>query len=302
MVSLESLVGNDALRARLRDAVASGRVSHAYILEGPEGVGKKSLALGFATALLCAEGTGIPCGHCSHCKRSAHPDLSVIEGEGKSGAVKVAAIRALRSDAYIRPNEAERKIYIIDHAETMRAEAQNALLKIFEEPPAYAVIILLTASISAILPTLRSRAVTLSVRPLSTEETVVALQKLTKKRGAELLEAAQRSGGRVSYALELLTDKRTKEASKLAEEFCAALSGELYTLLTFAPRISGNRDLFGMFLTQLYQQMASEASLTNLTAVHIMEKIIEIRQKLEENGNLSLLSHCFCIDCWEAAH
>ena len=302
MTSLESLVGNDALRARLRDAVAAGRVSHAYILEGPEGVGKRSLALGFASALLCSAGTGVPCGRCSHCKRSAHPDLSVIEGEGKSGAVKVAAIRALRADAYIRPNEAERKIYIIDHAETMRAEAQNALLKIFEEPPAYAVIILLTSSLPAILPTLRSRAVTLSVRPLTTEETFSALQRLTKKRGPELLEAAERSGGRISYALELLTDKRTKEAAVLAEEFRAALPGELYTLLTFAPRAAGNRDLFEAFLSQLYQQMAKEAGLTNLSAVHIMEKIVEIRQKLEENGNLSLLAHCFCLDCWEAAH
>ncbi len=302
MVSLESLVGNDALRARLRDAVAAGRVSHAYILEGPEGVGKRSLALGFASALLCAEGSGVPCGRCSHCRRSAHPDLSVIEGEGKSGAVKVAAIRALRADAYIRPNEAERKVYIIDHAETMRAEAQNALLKIFEEPPAYAVIILLTASLPAILPTLRSRAVTLSVRPLTVEETAAALQRLTKKRGPELLEAAEHSGGRISYALELLTDKRTKEAAKLAEEFRAALPGELYTLLTFAPRAAANRDLFEAFLSQLYQQMATEAGLTNLSAVHIMEKIIEIRQKLEGNGNLSLLAHCFCLDCWEAAH
>ena len=302
METLESLVGNDALRARLREAVATGRVSHAYILEGPEGVGKRSIALGFATALLCAEGTGVPCGHCSHCQKSAHPDLSIIEGEGKSGAVKIAAIRALRADAYIKPNEAERKVYFIDHAETMRSEAQNALLKIFEDPPPYAIIILSTSSIAAILPTLRSRAVTLSVRPLTVPETVAALGKLTKKKEDELRKAAECSGGRVSLALELLTDKRTKEAATLAEEFLSALSGELYRLLTFAPRAAGNREFFETFLAQLYQLLAGSAGLTNLAAVHIMEKIVEIRKQLEENGNLSLLAHCFCIDCWEAAH
>lgn len=302
MVNLETLKGNDALRKRLRETVAEGRVSHAYILEGPEGVGKMSIALGFASALLCTSGSGIPCGSCAHCLKTSHPDISIIEGEGKSGAVKISAIRALRSDAYIKPNEAERKVYIIDHAETMRAEAQNALLKIFEEPPSYAVILLLTSSLPAILPTLRSRAVTLSVRPLTVEETVGVLKKLSKKKEAELLAAAELSGGCVGHALALLSDKSAKEASTLADEFIGALSRELYHILTFAPRIGKSRELFTAFLARVYQLMAAQASLTNTAPLHIMEKISEIRTKLDGNVNLSLLAHCFCIDCWEATH
>lgn len=120
-------------------------------------MGEKDLATELAKTYLC-EGENIPCGHCIHCRKVAegiHPDIQFWGEDGES--LKVEAVRKLRSDAYVRPNEAERKIYVIEAAEKLNASGQNALLKLLEEGPAYAVFFFLVKNPEALLPTLRSR-------------------------------------------------------------------------------------------------------------------------------------------------
>ncbi len=165
---LEALAG-------VRRLGAAGRLSHAYLITGPQGSGKHEVALTLAQALLC-QGEDKPCGHCPHCKKvaaSIHPDLiSLIPAEGKRD-ILVDQIRQLRGDVYVRPNEASRKVYLIDPASAMNPSAQNALLKVLEEGPAYAAFLLLSDTAGALLPTIRSRCEQISLTP-SGESTLTA--------------------------------------------------------------------------------------------------------------------------------
>ena len=146
---------------------AAGRLSHAYLITGPAGSGKHELALALASALVC-RGEERPCGHCPHCKKVAagiHPDVVTVgPAEGKRD-ILVDQIRQIRADVYVRPNEAGRKVYLIDPASALNPSAQNALLKILEEGPAYAAFLLLAEAAGSLLPTIRSRCEQLSLTP-----------------------------------------------------------------------------------------------------------------------------------------
>ena len=142
-------------------------LSHAYIIAGGSQESRRQFAMRLASAYFC-EGESIPCGTCRHCVKVAkgiHPDLTLLTpGEDKREIVADQA-RALRSDAYIRPNEGERKVYIIDPAESMNPTAQNALLKVLEDGPAYTAFLLLADQPGQLLETIRSRCETLVLPP-----------------------------------------------------------------------------------------------------------------------------------------
>lgn len=153
-----------ALPPALAQRAREGRLAHAYILTGGAPDTLADCARAVAAACLCREETP-PCGGCKACRKvekDIHPDLITVRPEpGKE--LKVDQIRQLRADAYVRPNEAPRKVYLIAEAERMNASAQNAFLKVLEEGPAYAVFLLLTANDAALLPTIRSRCETVRV-------------------------------------------------------------------------------------------------------------------------------------------
>ncbi|HLW49293.1 MAG TPA: DNA polymerase III subunit delta' [bacterium] len=160
------LIGQRDARAVLQGALRSGCVSHAYLFVGPEGVGRRAAALAFAQALLCRRGGDDACGSCDACRKvaaGAHPDLRVIApgGRTESGAerraVGIEQVRDLKRDAAYPPYEARWKVFIVEDAEAMRAEAANSLLKVLEEPPSQSVIVLISESAAALLPTIVSR-------------------------------------------------------------------------------------------------------------------------------------------------
>jgi len=135
------------------------QLPHALVLIGEN---QRELAEYLACAYVC-EGENPPCGECIHCRKvkaKIHPDVITLGGDGES-LIKVEAVRALRADAYVRPNEAERKVYIIENAQTMNQNGQNALLKLVEEGPDYAAIFFLVQNPEQLLPTLRSRCETI---------------------------------------------------------------------------------------------------------------------------------------------
>ena len=170
----EDIPGNSEIKNHLKNAAKTGRVSHAYLIEGPSGMGKRQLADTFAAALECERGGPQPCMECRTCRRSAGgnlPDLISVTHE-KPQLIRVEDIRRqLVSDVLIRP-DSRYKVYIIDDAEKMNEAAQNALLKTIEEPPEYAVIILLAVNRSALLPTILSRCICLEMKPVSTAEII----------------------------------------------------------------------------------------------------------------------------------
>ena len=142
-------LGNDAVKARLSGAFASGRVAHSYLLCGPAGSGKHTLTRILSAAMQCEGRSGkIPCGVCSGCRKAlegVHPDIITVDDPDHK-AMTVDPIRAARSDMFIRPNEGKRKIYIIPRGQDMNESAQNALLKILEEPPDYGVFLILSTN------------------------------------------------------------------------------------------------------------------------------------------------------------
>ena len=163
--NLSVLTGNEAVGLQLS---SREELSHAYILSGPPGSGKHALSMLLAQAMVCTSQGPRPCLTCNACHKvqaGIHPDVvHTAPGEGKRDIV-VDQIRSLRSDAYIRPNEASRKVYIIDDAPSMNPSAQNALLKVLEEGPPYAAFLLLADNAGMLLPTIRSRCEILSLVP-----------------------------------------------------------------------------------------------------------------------------------------
>lgn len=140
---------------------SNNKLSHAYILSGSANSNKDELAHEIAAAVVCS-GSVKPCGMCSGCRKAMekiHPDISVIAREKDKSEIYVAQIRALKADAVVVPNEAEKKVYIIKEAETMNPPAQNALLKLLEEPPSHCCLILVTENSGALLQTVRSRCI-----------------------------------------------------------------------------------------------------------------------------------------------
>ena len=167
MASFKDVVGHKDIIKYIHNAVEENKVSHAYILNGERGSGKKMLANLFATTLLCEKGGPDPCNACHSCKQAEsgnHPDIIRVNHE-KPNTISVDDIRQqVNNDIQIKPYQGPYKIYIIAEADLMTVQAQNALLKTIEEPPEYAVIFLLTENAEVLLPTITSRCVMLKLR------------------------------------------------------------------------------------------------------------------------------------------
>lgn len=167
MSGFKDVVGHRDIIQYIQDAVEQGKVSHAYILNGQRGSGKKMLARLFAMTLQCESGKSEPCGECRSCKQANsgnHPDIITVRHE-KPASISVDDIRQqVNGDIMIKPYSSPYKVYIIPEADLLTVQAQNALLKTIEEPPEYAIIFLLTENVDSLLPTIRSRCVMLKLR------------------------------------------------------------------------------------------------------------------------------------------
>lgn len=168
MIGFKDILGHENIKQHLSAAVASGKPSHAYIFTGEEGSGRKTMADSFSAALCCTSDGDKPCGMCMSCMQADshnHPDIiRVTHEKSRIGVDDIR--RSVIDDIVIKPFSSPFKIYIIDEAERMTEQAQNALLKTLEEPPAYAVIILITTNTGSFLQTILSRCVTLQFKPL----------------------------------------------------------------------------------------------------------------------------------------
>ena len=210
-MGFEGLLGNEQLKENLRKGVGRGHISHFYLISGPAGSGKKTLARLLAAAALC-RGENKPCRVCPACRKmfgGGHPDCITVEDPDHK-AVAVDIVRNARADMYIQPNESDRKVYIFP--QELRTEGQNALLKILEEPPEYGVFILLTDNPEALLPTVRSRCTHLRLQPLPEAVLRKRLKEEFPQADEESLSAAHlRSGGYLGQAMTLLSNDATAD-------------------------------------------------------------------------------------------
>jgi len=263
----DGLVGNTELKKGLSAAFSRGKVSHSYLLTGPEGSGKHTLARILSAAMQCTGDGERPCGHCSACRKvldGQHPDVVTVDDEEHKN-LSVDLIREARADVFLRPNEGRRKIYLIPRAQDLGLPSQNALLKILEEPPDYAVFLLLTANVEKLLPTIRSRCVELRLLPVAEREAMAFLREKCPDRTDEALHSAYlRSAGFLGQALQHLDDGlMSPETAQFAEQYAARNTLGLLSVLV--PLEKSKRDqllpLFAQWKRLMADALAARAGL-----------------------------------------
>ena len=213
MYRFADIVGHEFAIESLKKAIDSGRVAHAYIFDGIEGVGRKLVAQTFAKTLQCQEGGNEPCNECISCRAfgdSNHPDVLYVKPE-KTQTLGVDDIREqINKEAKIKPYQYKYKIFIIDNADKMTVQAQNALLKTIEEPPSYAVFLLISNNIKNFLPTVISRCVIYKLKPAGNNDVKVFLENKGYDE-VDAIGASAPSGGSIGKALMLIEDESFKE-------------------------------------------------------------------------------------------
>uniref|UniRef100_A0A831TG48 DNA polymerase III subunit delta n=1 Tax=Thermorudis peleae TaxID=1382356 RepID=A0A831TG48_9BACT len=235
------VIGHDAAVAALDRAVRRGQVSHAYLISGPAGVGRRALALAFARALLCqAVPHRRPCGSCPSChrvERAMHPDLTVLslqavggEREVRPTRISIDAIRELRATLALRPLESDWRVVVIDDADWLSRDAADALLKTLEEPPPFAVLILIVEDIASVAETIRSRCQQIRLGPVPVATVRAALE----SRGVGAPQAAliaSLTRGRIGEAFRLAADpEELARHQELAEAGLQMLADPLVAL------------------------------------------------------------------------
>ena len=303
-----ALAGNSRLKELLSRRGEGRGLSHAYILSGPAGSGKRTLAQLLSAAILC-QSDRRPCLSCAACRKvmaNTHPDcITVSDPDHKTVAVKI--VREARSDMYVMPNEGSRKLYIFP--QELGLEGQNALLKVLEEPPEYGVFILLSDNPEKLLPTVRSRCTELRLQALPESVLRPALEQAFPQADAQSIAAAiRRSGGYLGQAKALLTDGSA--ASPQTELFAKSFSGRdtlgLLQLLTEMERWKRDQALpeWQAWLQLLESALADKtghqtaAPLARLlsgnrSAAELMQAINDLQKIIEyAQGNVSVAAIC----------
>ena len=307
-MGFDALLGNERLKDNLTSSLRRGHISHFYLISGPAGSGKHTLANLLAAAILCGKESA-PCGSCTPCRKvfdGNHPDfITVVDPEHKNIAVKI--VREIRDDMFIVPNEAEHKIYLF--AQDMGIEGQNALLKVLEEPPKYGVFLLLTDNPEKILPTVRSRCTELA---LSAIPQVILRRALTEKApnaSPEDIDAAiARSGGFLGQALAILESGEavSEQTTAFAESFAARDALGLTQVLAPMQKYKRDQlaDLLNQWLEILEGALAERSGMTALSAqsrlisasrssMELMQAIGHVKKALEyAQSNVSPAAIC----------
>lgn len=301
------------LQTLVRD-LTGGRLSHSLLLEGETGCGKKTMAFQLAAAILCKNpGESPPCGQCAACRmalENRHPDLLLYSGRGKSRSFGVDQVREIRSTAFILPNEGAVKVYVLADVQEMTQEAQNAFLKILEEPPAHVVFILTCNNRKALLETVLSRVKCYTLDNPTTEQCVRILSsRYPDLPGEELGRLAWYFDGNVGRTISAVEDPSLgKTAIQAGELLCTAAEGSEYDLLLALSGFEKNKPLFQLLLDRMnfltvrlliYMDRAGEdpygilaplsRKITRLQAVRIADIIKETSRNVEQNLNFSLL-------------
>ena len=317
---LDSITGQTALKELLNRSLSSGRISHAYILEGDLGMGKKTLAYAFARQLVCENKSG--CGICPHCRLALsgnHPDIiTVTPPEGKQN-ISVDSIRALYESVMIKPFSADKKIIIIPGCEKMGPQAQNALLKMLEEPPSYVVFILLTSNSNYFLDTVLSRSIKLTMQPYTDSEIRSILAKNGHPDASETIVSC--ADGNAGKALALISNdaflSMRKELVSLFNLFFEDKPRVFDIISYFEANKDFADDIFDIFLSFARELVFSHIGTENVSrsgdfpAADYIERttlkgtmaflniVIESKKMLLSNVNFTLLANSFVLSSRE---
>ncbi len=305
---LQNFIGNEGTIEILRKMLESGKLPHAIMLEGDDGLGKHTIAAELSRAILCDEAAEY-CGSCRNCtlfSAGSHPDYSLISPNQKN-LIPVDTIRALRKKAFERPDRAAKKVYVIENAQRMNREGQNAFLKILEEPPEYVVFILLAESASAFLDTIISRCTVFRLnQPPYTPAFGLIKAMLPEKSDEEIDIALSENENNIGKTLKQLQSEETSAISRTAAELITIIGGRRgYECLKILHKFE--RDPAG--LTALLSALRSRAAieLRNLSMgkgvrhtlsrkdlVEVIEAIDVATRYLSQNAGASIVITRLC--------
>lgn len=287
------VVGHQRPLRILRRAIEAGRIPHAYLFTGMEGIGKRLVALNMAKALNCSDQGGEACDHCRSCERmdkGVHPDLILINPAGET--IKIGQVRELQQSIAFKPFEARWRMIIMDGAERMTREAANAFLKTLEEPPAGTTIVLCATTVEALPATVLSRCQRIRFNPLSLEEVKKVL--IDRLPADEIDILAPQAGGSPGRALGM----DWKEVAEVKGALPSALSPSLNRRLQVAQELAQQEGRGRMFLEILggwlrdvivYQETAEEGQLINCDLADEIKRVAprrDIEQSLQDFWSL----------------
>lgn len=311
--------GNQAAKDLLSSFCEEGRFPHAFIIEGDDGVGRATFARLLFAAMVCQNGSGA-CRICNVCRRiteGIHPDLVQYGSKGVANSFHIEEVRKIKADAQLSPHEAEYKAYLLRGADDMTVQAQNALLKLLEEPPERVRFFLTCKNAGALLETVRSRCVTVRLSPLTFSETVEALTaEFPDRARADIEDAAVRSLGSLGKAKELLGTGKSDAALSAARALAALDEYEFLRVLTASVTDKKQGDgLLSMLSTILRDAVMWESGGENplmptlsdvareigekwgaANLLIMIESVERTRQRIMKNGNKVLSVSALCAD------
>ncbi len=330
------VTGHKNIKDVLMRTVTSRRIGHAYIFEGPSGVGKLDMAKAFAMTLLCENTSdGCACGVCKSCsmfRSGNHPDVQVVtnqlyDSSKKSTDILVDTVRSMKQEIYIKPFSAERKVYIVPKADTMNMFAQNSLLKVLEEPPEYCTIILLAENSNSFLPTILSRAPVLKFFPLKPEDVFGYLEQNFPDTPDEILQmSANMSGGSLKRAKILLENDEANELRCGIIDCVVKLYGKsrksIYDLSKYLKQNKDDAEFLFSVLQEFFHdvmlikisglvgrvtnadKMEQIEELADLVTEETPQRLLEILFKyndyISKNISYAQIVQCMSLELWEA--
>lgn len=298
--------GNREAQETLNRLMTAQRLPQAVVLQGDRGCGKRTLARRLAQACVCTGPGNRPCGVCPACRKSmtgGHPDIIWVDGGDRPRSFGVDAVRAVRAGLFVRPNEAECKVYVLTQAQNMTEQAQNALLKILEEPPAYAVFILTCESVRQLLPTVRSRTVAVTLTEVCEADAVRACALLCPDADEAAIRAAYALwGGNIGRMAESLSDGLLPKAQALCDALPEALLAASETALLKLTAPMTDRTLCRSVCTMLRTRLAAAAAgqgcwgrqLTAGQCVRCMTCVTDALRALDRYANQNLTVTRLC--------
>lgn len=333
-MDFDKIYGHDGIKSVLINSVKASRINHAYIFEGQAGVGRFSAALAFSKAILCEnKQDGKACGVCKSCtmaEAQSHPDIRIVSNElydesSTSKDILVGTIREMKKEIYIKPFYSERKIYIVPKAETINETAQNSLLKVFEEPPEYCTVILITDNINAFLPTILSRAVDIRFNALPSETVEDYLRDNFSVAEEIIKTKAAMSDGSIGDAISLMSDEKADgDRDLIITEICklSASSGRnLYDIINKLKGFSQNSEFMMKTITMwfrdcLYFKQSGEivnldkknelekfcGSMAGDAPFHLLDIAVRYSGYIKQRGRFPLLINCMLLECWEVLY
>ena len=276
------IIGHQRPLEILRLALGNGRLHHAYLFVGPEGVGKRTVALALAKAIHCRETKNDFCDRCPDCARvqaGNHPDVRLVQTLEDKKEISIKQVRELEKELNFRSFSGKRKIVIIDPATLLNASSQNALLKTLEEPPQNSLIVLIAPNAGALLPTLRSRCLRISFGPLARDEVA---RYLMSKEGINQDDASLRAAlsmGSLGAAIKFDKDELLEKRRSWAEKVSSLTSGNYRGAIEAAEAIASNKEEALQFLEWAetwYRDLLVHAATENSAEMVNVDMLTEI--------------------------